>query len=155
MELFRQKRKRKFSIMQSTMQQFSKYLKIKSILNLMKFKKLKCGHNCSLVCHSGKCSSENDCLEKVIIKCKCKTVKKNFACNKTKNDSSIIVSEKGFVLKCSEKCKSKQSQKDMIEDDEKTLQKAENKTNETKKFKILISILILSLALILGYFFSY
>ncbi|RNA28661.1 NF-X1-type zinc finger NFXL1 [Brachionus plicatilis] len=80
---------------------------------------LKCGHNCSFVCHFGKCSEEDNCLEKVVIKCKCKSIKKNFACNKIKTDSSIIVTEKGFVLRCGDKCKSKIVQKTESNDTQK------------------------------------
>lgn len=118
--------------------------------NINIFKKLKCGHSCSFVCHSGKCSSENDCLEKVMIKCKCKTIKKNFVCNKIRHDPSLILNEKGFFVECSEKCKSKFVLKE---------ESTETKTNEQKKtahektyLKFVISFLILFVALILGYF---
>lgn len=85
-----------------------------------------------------------------MVKCKCKTVKKNFVCNKLKSDPSIILSDKGFVLKCSEKCKLKFSQKEESIEIKNYEQK--NTSHEKNNIKFVISFLILVAALILGYF---
>lgn len=85
-----------------------------------------------------------------MIKCKCKSIKKNFACNKIKTDSSIIVTEKGFVLRCGDKCKSKIAQKTESNDTQKVEQKKPD--CQFNYLKCLIPFLILSIAIILGYF---
>jgi NF-X1-type zinc finger protein NFXL1 len=75
-----------------------------------------CSHNCTLLCHSGKCSLESECQAKVVVKCACKTLKKNFICNKLRNEKDngdfLIYNDKEnkFLLKCNyEKCAVKKS----------------------------------------------
>ena len=63
-------------------------------------------------CHSGQCSRETDCIEKVSIKCQCKTVKKSFVCKDLKREKENLTEKtvKGIVttfLKCNDKCEAK------------------------------------------------
>lgn len=59
-------------------------------------KLLKCGHQCTLTCHTGSCPSASNCTEKVKIKCLCKRKKKEFICNE--------VFSKRIVVECDEAC---------------------------------------------------
>ncbi|KAF6022952.1 NFXL1 [Bugula neritina] len=57
-------------------------------------KELNCGHPCSLKCHPpGQCRSK--CIEKVTLRCKCRTIKQTVACH--------LAADK--VIECTEKCK--------------------------------------------------
>ena len=85
------------------------------ILNfIIDITQISCGHSCTLKCHSGKCSSENECTTKVTLRCQCKKLKKTFVCNQIKsqfekqqksgeNDDLIKVNDR-ICLKCNQKC---------------------------------------------------
>ncbi|KAK6976666.1 NF-X1-type zinc finger protein NFXL1 [Biomphalaria glabrata] len=43
-------------------------------------KEMACGHPCGATCHSGSCPNTNKCDKKVILKCKCKRIKREIFC---------------------------------------------------------------------------
>ncbi|CAF0705787.1 unnamed protein product [Brachionus calyciflorus] len=115
-------------------------------------KTIKCGHNCTLLCHSGNCSSEKECQEKIVAKCKCKTLKKSVFCCKIKDENSIGKNEKGYFLQCNEKCASK------IKDSQKSFEKIEDlpKPNPPSKRTysplFLFSVLIMIISILVAFF---
>ncbi|GAA6083838.1 NF-X1-type zinc finger protein NFXL1 isoform X1, partial [Tachysurus ichikawai] len=58
-------------------------------------KQLKCGHRCKELCHTGVC--EENCNQKVKVKCPCKRIKKEFSCSHTRQEENLVV--------CDETCK--------------------------------------------------
>ncbi|KAK3884596.1 hypothetical protein Pcinc_011152 [Petrolisthes cinctipes] len=44
-------------------------------------KTMGCGHRCPLDCHSGKCGGTGPCQKKVVLKCPCKRLKKDYPCH--------------------------------------------------------------------------
>jgi hypothetical protein len=119
---------------------------------------MSCGHCCELICHGGDCSKSSDCTQKVAIKCVCRTLRRSFVCKELKfeKDNLIEKSVKGelkMFLKCSEKCKSKQSRLETAESVDETLK--EKKPVFTINFRyLLVGFLVLFFAILIYYFSS-
>jgi hypothetical protein len=58
---------------------------------------LLCGHSCAYSCHSGSCSSLNNCLQLVPVRCGCKRINQELPCHE-------INSTKNYRLPCDEIC---------------------------------------------------
>lgn len=57
-----------------------------------------CGHPCGAVCHSGACPNINICDKKVVLKCRCKKIKKEILCK----DKAVVPKPE-----CDANCKNK------------------------------------------------
>ena len=112
-------------------------------------------HQCELKCHEGKCLDETKCINKVNLKCVCKTLKKSFICNQIKSETSLIEfskKENKYHLICNEKCNEKKQRKE----DNNLLSDTEQEEKTTAKsssfvffnFKNLLAIAILIIAII-------
>lgn len=61
-------------------------------------KQLLCGHRCKLLCHAGDC--DQNCGQKVKIRCPCKRIKKDFPCSRVQSQDGLLV--------CDETCRTLQ-----------------------------------------------
>ncbi|CAL1536845.1 unnamed protein product [Lymnaea stagnalis] len=83
-------------------------------------KEMPCGHPCGAVCHSGECPNISSCDKKIILKCKCKKIKKEITCR-----------EKSLISKpeCDANCKPQNQDLDATvkqkEEEERKKQEAE------------------------------
>lgn len=127
------------------------YLQANSEFKLIDFQ-IPCGHNCTLLCHLGKCSSETDCQTKVNVKCACKTLKKSFLCNQLKKETQLVEigKTKQLGLRCNEKCELKKKETETKSDvDQETDETSE--PSESNRFYIytFLAILFLLLSIII------
>ncbi|CAH1802686.1 unnamed protein product, partial [Owenia fusiformis] len=72
-------------------------------------KMLKCGHQCTAICHPGSCPGAETCTKKMTVKCPCKFIKKEFPCHE--------VIKKKIVLQCDEVCKMTREKQRQSKDD--------------------------------------
>jgi hypothetical protein len=122
---------------------------------------ISCGHECNKLCHKGDCSKKEDCVEKVILKCKCKTLRKSLLCNQIKNESSDTIELKvdsskkikTTILKCNERCAQKRNKsQDNLKNNEND-HKHTNQNNINFNKIILISILVLITSFFIFYLY--
>ncbi|CAB3990085.1 NF-X1-type zinc finger NFXL1 [Paramuricea clavata] len=94
-------------------------------------KMLKCGHQCSLHCHFGPCIDAKDCSRKIVVRCPCKRLKKDYPCSEAQ----------GISLECNEECrkivmkteKERKEQERIQQEEEMKLHKEEVEKYERKK----------------------
>ena len=121
-------------------------------------KKINCPnrHQCEMTCHAGPCLDENNCLNRVNLKCSCKTLKKSLICNQFKSESSSIEfnkKENKYYLICNEVCNQKKLQKNKPEEKDTTESTA--KCNESSSFKyFMLALLFLIISIILYIYLS-
>ncbi len=113
---------------------------------------------CSLICHSGLCSKEKECQEKVSLKCACKTVKKSVPCNLVKNEKDLKEpkkpgAEQKLMLKCNEKCELKLKKNDIKNDIAANDTNVERPKSQNKSYVYFIFGFIIMVISILAYFF--
>lgn len=63
---------------------------------------MSCGHRCQLDCHSGECGGTGPCQKKVVLKCSCKRLKKDYPC--------YVVTSGEASIQCDDVCKDKLEQ---------------------------------------------
>ena len=108
-----------------------------------------------MTCHAGPCLEEKNCLNKVNLKCSCKTLKKSFICNQLKFESSLIEfnkKENKYYLICNDVCKQKMKllENKTIENTEKTAavnNYENNSRSSVKYFMFALLFLIISIVL--------
>lgn len=116
--------------------------------------KISCGHLCTLICHSGRCSREADCIEKVPIKCQCKTLRKSFLCKELKQEKENLIEKtvkgkKSTFLKCNDKCEAKKKKETAVE----TQDQVELNTSSSSNFKyFILAFLVLFVSILVFYF---
>jgi len=101
-----------------------------------------CNHLCSLLCHPGKCPSEN-CQKRANIRCKCKKRKEVWTCDKAREyrKKNNIIGFSQVLLECNEQCKLSQTIEEETNNDEnseedKNIKKEDGKlVQENKKIK--------------------
>ncbi|XP_028409287.1 NF-X1-type zinc finger protein NFXL1-like [Dendronephthya gigantea] len=94
-------------------------------------KMLKCGHQCSLQCHPGKCLDANECSKRITVRCPCKRLKKDYQCHEAQSIS----------LECNDQCKEiqknneneRKAQERIQQEEEMKLHKEEVEKYERKK----------------------
>ncbi|XP_059151561.1 NF-X1-type zinc finger protein NFXL1-like [Physella acuta] len=83
-------------------------------------KEMPCGHPCGAICHSGACPNINSCDKKVVLKCRCKKIKKEILCK----DKAVVPKPE-----CDTSCKNKSMTVDetskLKEEEERKKQEAE------------------------------
>ncbi|KAI5609275.1 NF-X1-type zinc finger protein NFXL1, partial [Silurus asotus] len=52
-------------------------------------KQLKCGHRCKELCHAEEC--EDNCNQRVKVKCPCKRIKKEFSCSQARQEENLLI----------------------------------------------------------------
>ena len=110
---------------------------------------MSCGHQCSFICHSGACSNPNECLAKVTLRCKCKTLKKSFICSQMNNEEVVLdkkSNEMKKILKCGPKCEEKkQSQlnKNELNTDTQNVEGLKTVSKSASKFYVLAFLILL------------
>ncbi|XP_071847469.1 NF-X1-type zinc finger protein NFXL1-like [Apostichopus japonicus] len=85
---------------------------------------LGCGHLCSKSCHSGKCTTIEDCRQKKGVVCPCKRKKKNFFCSDiTSGKAKLLCDELCQQVKDEKKKKQKEAERMAAEEREKQKQR--------------------------------
>lgn len=94
-----------------------------------------CGHQCPRTCHPGECPTSFECQKKVVLRCQCKRLKKDFQCWELQKTSEVI--------KCDDVCKKLKKTRaiELQAAEEKKIKeekasKVEAKTEETKSSSV-------------------
>ena len=144
----------------------SHFLKLIRALHSNSSLQIACGHMCTMICHPGAHSSVNDCQEKVVLKCACKTSRKSVLCNQLDKEPDLVEEKpkhgqqqetaKKYLLKCNEKCADRKrllkEKEDALNAPEKTKNEEQVQVETSKTKYILAAILVLAVSILVYVF---